>query len=78
MTAYVKRCFQVPWSFHEFIDHLREKPYTLLALIAPALNGIIFRQMALKGSALYVFLWEFDREHLKNNVNKDRRWRGRR
>ena len=33
----------------------REKP-TLLALITTALNGVIFRDMALKGPALYVCL----------------------
>ena len=46
---------------------------TLLALITPALNGVIFRDMALKGPALYVCLLQFDREHLKNNANKGRR-----
>ena len=30
--------------------------YTLLTLITPALNDVIFRDMVLKGSALYVGL----------------------
>ena len=42
------------------------KPNTLLALITPAANGVIFRNMALKRPALYVCLWEFDREHTAN------------
>ena len=45
---------------------------TLLAFITPALNGVIFRDMALKGPALHVCLWEFDRELLKNNAHKHR------
>ena len=52
-------------------------PVALLALFMSALSGVIFRGMALKGWALYVCLWEFDREHLKNNANNGRRWRGR-
>ena len=48
-------------------------PYTLLVLIPSALNGIIFRDMVLKEPSLYNLLWEFDREHLNNNPNKDRR-----
>ena len=47
--------------------------FTLLALITPALDVVIFRDIALKRPALYVCLWEFDREHLKNNANKGRR-----
>ena len=42
----------------------------MLVLITPALNGVIFRDMAFKGPVLYVCLWEFDREYLKNNANK--------
>ena len=46
---------------------------TLLALVTPALNGVVFRDMTLKTPA-YMFVYkEFDREHLKNNANKDRR-----
>ena len=41
-----------------------------MALITPSINGVIFRDMALKGPALYDCLWEFDREQLKNNTNK--------
>ena len=55
-------------SFYKLIDQT-----TLLAVITAELNGVIFRDMALKGPALYVCLWEFDREHLKNNANKG--WR---
>ena len=51
---------------------------TLLALITPALNGVVFGDMALKEPALYIYLWEFEHEHLKNNANKCQRWRGRR
>ena len=46
----------------------------MLALITRALNGVIFCDMALKGPALFVYLWEFDSEYLKNNVNEGRRW----
>ena len=46
---------------------------TLVGIIMPSLNAVVFRYMALKGQALYVRLWEFDRERLKNNANKDRR-----
>ena len=46
---------------------------TLLALITPALNDVIFCDMALKRPALYVCLRELDRELLKNNANKG--WR---
>ena len=37
---------------------------------AGVLNGVIFCDMVLKGPALYVCLWEFACEHLKNNANK--------
>ena len=46
---------------------------TLLALITPALNGVIFFDMALKRPALYVCQCEFDHVHLKNTANKGRR-----
>ena len=39
---------------------------------------VIFREIALKGSVLYIFIWEFDQQHSKNNANKGRRWRGQR
>ena len=46
--------------------------HALLALISPAINGVIFGEMTLKGPALFICLWEFDREDLKNNANKGR------
>ena len=51
---------------------------TLLALNMPALNGAIFHDMVLKGPVLYVCLWEFDREHWKNNAKNGQDWRGQR
>ena len=41
------------------------KYVTLLALITPVLNGVIFCYTELKERVLYIYLWEFDREHLK-------------
>ena len=49
------------------------KAFTLLALVTPALNGVVFCDMALKGPALYVCLGEIEHEHLKNNANKGQR-----
>ena len=37
-----------------------------MALVTPAINGVIFHDMALKELALYIFLWEFDHEHFKS------------
>ena len=44
----------------------------MLGHITAAQNGVIFRDMALKGPVLYVHLLEFSREHLKSNANKCR------
>ena len=68
--------FSLPKSRSYFLFPFRDKN-TLLAFITPVLNGIISQDVALKGPALYVCLWEFDREYLKNNTNKDQRWRNR-
>lgn len=43
---------------------------TLLAHITPALNDVIFSDMALKVPALNVCPWECDFEHMKSNANK--------
>ena len=53
-----------------FVEWRSALSNTLLALITLTLNGVIFRDMTLKGLALYVCLWEFDREHLKYNASK--------
>ena len=43
-----------------------------VGFITPTLKGVIFCDMALKGPALHVCLWEFDRELLENNAHKHR------
>ena len=43
-------------SPNRFLSLITVDIFTLLALITPALNGVIFRDMALKGPALYVYL----------------------
>ena len=57
---------------------MRWDPITLLARITPALNGAIFRDMALKRLTLHVFLSDFDRKQLKNTAHQHRRRRCRR
>ena len=57
---------------------MRWDPITLLARITPALNGAIFRDMALKRLTLHVCLSDFDRKQLKNTAHQHRRRRCRR
>ena len=35
--------------------------------------ALFFVMWRYKGPALYICLWEFDREHMENNANKGRR-----
>ena len=55
--------------FWPYLNAQKKKclPGTLLVLIKSFLNGAIFCDMA-----LFICLWGFDRQHLKNDANRGR------
>ena len=55
-----------------WVMNLQKMPYLAGPYYAGLLVALFFGHMALKGPKLYVCLWEFDSEHLKNNANKGR------